>query len=96
MIPLMKSNLNMTLIAPEANRHFVADRLGIDPIVPLCLNDGVSVWVGGFRFTGVPAAHEELEQDEAGRRHIERKPVKRCDQDNRRNQPQEFCFKNHR
>ncbi|MCX6048945.1 MAG: MBL fold metallo-hydrolase [Chloroflexi bacterium] len=64
--PLLRVNPPLKLVIPEANRDFVADRLQIDPILPIGLDDGISVSVGAFRLTGVPAAHEELEQDAAG------------------------------
>lgn len=57
----------MRLIIPEANRDFVADRLGIHPALPIGVDDGERVEVAGFRVTGIAAAHEDVEQDEAGR-----------------------------
>ena len=67
LIPLIQVNPALKFVIPEANRAFVADRLKIDPALPIGLDDGISAAVGAFRFTGVPAAHEELEQNEAGR-----------------------------
>ena len=64
--PLMQANPSLKMIIPEANRSFVADRLDYDPSWPLGLDDGASVKVSGFRLTGVPAAHEELDQNERG------------------------------
>ncbi len=64
--PLLAVNPQLKLVIPEANRAFVAERLRIDPALPMGIDDGVSVTVGAFGFTGVPAAHEQLEQDEAG------------------------------
>ncbi|HEX4950432.1 MAG TPA: MBL fold metallo-hydrolase [Blastocatellia bacterium] len=64
--PLRKANPNLTMIIPEANRAFVADRLHGDPAWPLGVNDGTSVSAQGFTFTGLAAAHEQLEQDEHG------------------------------
>lgn len=66
LLPLIRVNPGLKLIIPEANRAFVADRLKIELGSPIGLDDGVSTTVGVFRFTGVPAAHEQLEQDEAG------------------------------
>ncbi len=66
LIPLWRVNPHLKLVIPEANRNFVADRLKIDPTLPMGLDDGVSARVGAFRLTGVPAAHEALEQDAAG------------------------------
>lgn len=70
LIPLLRVNPKLTLIIPEANRSFVAERLKIDPQRPIGLDDGVSTEVNGFRFTGIPAAHETLERDERGRHHF--------------------------
>ena len=66
LIPLLQANPALQLVIPEANRAFVADRLHIDPMRPIGLDDGKATTIGAFRFTGIPAAHEELEQDEAG------------------------------
>jgi L-ascorbate metabolism protein UlaG (beta-lactamase superfamily) len=67
LIPLMRANPQLRLVIPEANRAFVVDRLRCDPTWPVGVDDGVAVTVGPFTFTGVPAAHEQVEQDEAGR-----------------------------
>ena len=65
--PLMHANPNLKLVIPEANRAFVAERLGCDPAWPVGLNDGESTLAGPFRITGVPAAHETIDRDESGR-----------------------------
>jgi L-ascorbate metabolism protein UlaG (beta-lactamase superfamily) len=67
LLPLIKANPRMRLVIPEANRRFVADRLQMDADFPLGLNDGESVQLSGFNISGVPAAHETVERDEAGR-----------------------------
>ena len=64
--PLRKANPNLALIIPEANRAFVANRLQCDPDWPIGLYDGHTVTVGAFTFTGIPAAHEQLDVDEHG------------------------------
>ena len=64
--PLMAANPALQFVIPEANRVFIADRLGCDPAWPVGLNDGQSVTIGPFTFYGVPAAHNELERDDAG------------------------------
>ena len=66
LLPLLRVNPALKLLIPEANRAFVADRLGIDPAQPIGVNAGGSVSIGAFRFHGVPAAHEQIEQDAAG------------------------------
>jgi L-ascorbate metabolism protein UlaG (beta-lactamase superfamily) len=65
--PLLAVNSRAKLIIPEANREFVAMRLACDPAFPMGLNEGESTEVAGFRFHGIPAAHNELARDEAGR-----------------------------
>lgn len=66
LIPLLRANPAIALIAPEANRAFVAERLRIDPAVPLGLAEGKSITVGPFTFTAVPAAHEALSPEYLG------------------------------
>lgn len=65
--PLRSANPAMKLIIPEANRAFVADRLGSDPAWPLGMNDGDVLTIGAFTISAVPAAHEKVERDEHGR-----------------------------
>ncbi len=65
--PLLAANPQARLIVPEANRAFVANRLGISVSGPVGLDDGASVTVGAFTFHGIAAAHNELTRDAAGR-----------------------------
>lgn len=65
--PLRKVNPGLRLIIPEANRAFVTDRLGCDPAWPLGLDDGETLTVDEFTFTGIAAAHENVDRDEQGR-----------------------------
>jgi L-ascorbate metabolism protein UlaG (beta-lactamase superfamily) len=58
--PLRQANPSMKFVIAEANRAFVAERLGCDPSWPVGLSDGESVTLGAFTLTAVPAAHEEL------------------------------------
>ncbi len=58
--PLLQVNPELRIVAPEANRRFVAERLGIDPQLPLGLQDGETITVGEFKLTAVPAAHEQV------------------------------------
>ena len=60
LVPLLRVNREIKMVAPEANRDFIANRLGVDRSFPVGLRDGESATVGGFRFTAVPAAHEEV------------------------------------
>ena len=65
--PILARNPNLTLVIAEANRAFVAERLAIDPAVPIGLDDGTTVEVSGIRFSGVASAHEAIERDDHGR-----------------------------
>ena len=67
LLPLWAANPEMRLVIPEANRGFVAGRLGCDPARPIGLDAGGTLEVAGFRFAGVPSAHETVERDEHGR-----------------------------
>jgi L-ascorbate metabolism protein UlaG (beta-lactamase superfamily) len=67
LIPLMQVNPHLKLVIPEANRSFVAERLQCAFDWPLGVDDGLTVKVGVFHIMGVPAAHEQIEQDAAGR-----------------------------
>lgn len=58
--PLLRVNPGLRMVAPEANRQFIADRLGIDAAFPFGLAVGESLRVDPFEFHAVPAAHEEL------------------------------------
>jgi L-ascorbate metabolism protein UlaG (beta-lactamase superfamily) len=65
--PLRVANPEMQFVIPEANRAFVASRLGCEEAWPIGLDDGTSAVVAGWQFTGIAAAHNSLETDEAGR-----------------------------
>jgi L-ascorbate metabolism protein UlaG (beta-lactamase superfamily) len=52
------------LVAPAAHRELAAERAGRQPVG---IDDGETVEVAGFRITAVPAAHEAIERDAAGR-----------------------------
>lgn len=67
LLPLLRGNPDVQLIIPEANRVFVCNRLQCAFEFPTGLNDGENVEVAGFKIYGVPAAHNSLERDEAGR-----------------------------
>ncbi len=64
---LLGANPALTVIVPEANRKLAAERMGIDPSRPIGLDDGVTVDACGFQITGIVAAHEAVERDDAGR-----------------------------
>jgi L-ascorbate metabolism protein UlaG (beta-lactamase superfamily) len=67
LLPLMRANPRLQMVIAEANRAFVIDRLGCDPAWPHGLDAGQRLTITPFTITGVPAAHEHLEQDAAGR-----------------------------
>ena len=56
--------LDAELVAPEAHRALATERAGRAPTV---IDDGETVTVAGFEITAVPAAHETIERDDAGR-----------------------------
>src|SRR5690606_9878077 len=58
--PLLRASPEVRLVVPEANRSFVADRLGIDPSLPEGLEDGTATTAGAFGITGVAAAHDTV------------------------------------
>ena len=66
LLPLMQANPGLKMVIPEANRAFVANRLQCDPAWPAGLDTGQSVEIQGFKFTAVPAAHENIDRDQAG------------------------------
>ena len=65
--PLIDVNPGMELLIPEANRDFVAERLGVDHASPRGLAGGESLVAAGFECFAIPAAHEERELDDQGR-----------------------------
>jgi L-ascorbate metabolism protein UlaG (beta-lactamase superfamily) len=69
--PLLRANPGLVLVIPEANRAFVAERLGTPPELARGLDDGGEIEVAGFRIAAVPAAHDEIERNPEGRcRHL--------------------------
>ena len=67
LLPLMAVNPALQLLVPEANRAFAAERLDCDPDWLAGMEDGKVHDYAGFAVEGVPAAHEALETDAAGR-----------------------------
>jgi L-ascorbate metabolism protein UlaG (beta-lactamase superfamily) len=66
LVPLMRVNPKLQLVVPEANRGFVADRLGIAIEYPRGLDANETKRFGVFEITAVPAAHPDVEKDEWG------------------------------
>jgi L-ascorbate metabolism protein UlaG (beta-lactamase superfamily) len=63
---VLATNPAAALVIPEANRAFVAERLGCDAGLPLGLTDGQSIAIGRIVVHAVPAAHNEIERDANG------------------------------
>ena len=64
--PLLDVNPALTMIVSAANRGFVAERLHVMPERLTAITVDTPITVGAFTFYAVPAAHEQLEQDEQG------------------------------
>ncbi|MDB5171875.1 MAG: hypothetical protein JWN51_648 [Phycisphaerales bacterium] len=64
--PITDMSTDVAVIVGAANRAFAADRLGAEELELLTADDGETVQVGNFSFTGIPAAHETIERDAAG------------------------------
>ncbi|PCJ66145.1 MAG: hypothetical protein COA73_01470 [Candidatus Hydrogenedentota bacterium] len=65
--PLRDANPGMRMLIPETNRAFVVERLGCHLDWPIGVTDGEIKTIGDMSFTGIPAAHPELDRDEQGR-----------------------------
>jgi L-ascorbate metabolism protein UlaG (beta-lactamase superfamily) len=68
--PLFTNNPEAAFVIPEANREFVATRLECEVGWPIGLDAGRSAIVQGWQFTGIAAAHNELQTDSLGRHHF--------------------------
>ncbi|GHB70739.1 MBL fold metallo-hydrolase [Persicitalea jodogahamensis] len=64
--PMLSTNPGIRVVVPEANRTFIAGRLGCDVDFPIGMNDTFVKDVDEFRFYGIPAAHNEVERDDLG------------------------------
>jgi len=60
----LRALAGVPLVAPEAHRALARERAGAEP---LGIDDGETVEVAGFSIAAVPAAHDEIERDAAGR-----------------------------
>lgn len=69
LLPLLSANPAASLIIPDANREFVANRLKCARDFPIGLDTGQSATAGAFTFHGIASAHEKIDRDEAGRCH---------------------------
>jgi len=66
LIPILQNNPGIQFVIPEANREFIAERVQCAQDFPTGLNDGKSVTINGFTYTGIPAKHNEIDRDAAG------------------------------
>ncbi len=66
LVPILSANPQIALLAPEANRQFVCDRLEVEGPFLFGLNDDETISLKGIDISAVTAAHEEIERDEAG------------------------------
>lgn len=64
--PLLRVNPGISVVVPAANVQFAADRLEVAPERLTPARVGERMRIDPFAFNAVPAAHEELEQDEEG------------------------------
>ncbi len=67
LVPLMEFSPDMQMVIPEANRAFVANRLGVSADWLHGLDAGQYLKIPPFEIHAVPAAHENLDRDEYGR-----------------------------
>lgn len=65
--PLLDAAPWVHIVAPEAWRQLAAERALVAPDDIIGMNDGTTETIGGFTFTGVASAHEQLETDDQGR-----------------------------
>jgi L-ascorbate metabolism protein UlaG (beta-lactamase superfamily) len=65
--PLLAASPQAVLVAPEAVRDLAAERAGLGADAIVAADAGRTVEAGGFSFTGIAAAHEQVEHDRDGR-----------------------------
>jgi L-ascorbate metabolism protein UlaG (beta-lactamase superfamily) len=64
--PILQKNKACKLIIPEANRAFVANRLGSDPQWAVGLDDGESYLQDWVQVSAIPAAHNQIDRNAKG------------------------------
>lgn len=64
--PLLQGNPKLRVIVSAANRAFAADRLQVAPERLTAITLDKPITTGTFTLYAVPAAHEQIEQDENG------------------------------
>jgi L-ascorbate metabolism protein UlaG (beta-lactamase superfamily) len=66
-LPVLATSPAATIVVPEANRAFAAERLGL-PTDRLCgMDDGQCLRASGLEIFAVPAAHPQFDRDDADR-----------------------------
>ena len=65
-VPILHANSQLIFIIPEANRKFVAERMGIDELALVGLNDKSTITVGDIKLHGVVSCHNTIDRDENG------------------------------
>ncbi|MDA0813747.1 MAG: MBL fold metallo-hydrolase [Verrucomicrobia bacterium] len=66
LLPLAAANPSLVLVLPEANKEFATARLKQRSIPMEGLNTGTTRKVNGFEITGITAAHNSIDRDDAG------------------------------
>jgi L-ascorbate metabolism protein UlaG (beta-lactamase superfamily) len=68
LVPLLRVNPAMTMVVPEVNRQFVAERLNVAParLRGIGIGETIQVAEDAFQIEAVPAAHEALEEQFVG------------------------------
>jgi L-ascorbate metabolism protein UlaG (beta-lactamase superfamily) len=66
LLPIFEKNPAIKFIIPKANCAFVCERLKCKNDFSIGLNDLQSIDIEPFTITGVPAAHNSIERDDAG------------------------------
>lgn len=64
--PLLQANPALKVIVSAANRNFAAERLHVAPERLTAITLETPVTAGAFTLHAIPAAHEQVEQDEQG------------------------------
>jgi L-ascorbate metabolism protein UlaG (beta-lactamase superfamily) len=66
LLPLLSANPKAKLLVPRANVGFVLERLGAVEDRLVEIDSGETLRIREIEFTGIPAAHNTVDKDEAG------------------------------
>lgn len=64
--PLLNNNPESMMVVPRANQDFAAKRLNVEESRLTPVDEVDPVMAGNFIFSGIPAAHNEIERDANG------------------------------